>query len=158
MSTYIPLFSQAKGEEVAIYVVVYYIMLGLWCLAAYLVMKQKHILRIAQKYAAAVVPFFYIGLGIFIIVDSDCYPWSIEEIDDDLDTHPGKVVMGVTTTGLLVTCISLMLWSKLREKDAQSLSDEGVSDIESSSQQDSQQGVCERAQPSTDTSDRDSTV
>jgi len=142
MSTYIPLFSQAKGNEVAIYVVVYYILLGIWCFAAYLIMKQKYILRIAQKYAAVVVPFFYIGLGIFIVVDSDCYPWSIEKIDDDLDTHPGRIILGVVTAALMVTCISLMLWFKLREQSAQSVPDEEVSDVESSSQQESQPEVC----------------
>ncbi|KAJ5725775.1 uncharacterized protein N7483_007132 [Penicillium malachiteum] len=30
IGTYIPLFSQAKGAEIAIYVVIYYILLGLW--------------------------------------------------------------------------------------------------------------------------------
>ncbi|RBR23798.1 uncharacterized protein FIESC28_03414 [Fusarium coffeatum] len=142
MSTYIPLFSQAKGNEVAIYVVVYYILLGLWCLAAYLIMKQKHILHIAQKYAAVVVPFFYIGLGIFIVVDSDCYPWSIEKIDDDLDTHPGKIILGVVTAVLMVACISWMLLYKLRAQPAQSVPDEEVSDIEGSSQPESQQEIC----------------
>ncbi|RGP80761.1 hypothetical protein FLONG3_1101 [Fusarium longipes] len=133
MSTYIPLLSQAKGTEVAIYVVVYYILLGMWCLAAYLIMKQRHILHIAQKYAAVVVPFFYMGLGIFIVVDSECYPWSIEKIDDDLDTHPGKIIMGVITAVLLTTCISFMFWKKLLEKASQSVNEEG-SDIENSSQ------------------------
>ncbi|KAF4442634.1 hypothetical protein F53441_11675 [Fusarium austroafricanum] len=130
ISTYVPLFAEAKGEEVAIYVVVYYMLLGIWCLAAYLIMRQKHILRIAQKYARVVVPFFYIGLGIFIIVKSECYPWSIKEIDDDLPSHPGKIVMGVTTAGLLSLCISLMVWSKLRQK-ADEPAVEGVSELSS---------------------------
>lgn len=59
ISTYIPLFSQARGAEIAVYVVTYYILLGVWCLAAFLVMKQKHILRVAQKYARIAVPFLY---------------------------------------------------------------------------------------------------
>ena len=42
IGTYVPLFSQAKGAEIAVYVVIYYILLGIWCLAALLVMRQKH--------------------------------------------------------------------------------------------------------------------
>ena len=118
IGTYIPLFSQAKGAEIAVYVVIFYILLGVWCLVAYLVMKQRHILHVAQKYANVVVPFLYIGLGIFIIVKSSCYPWSIERIDDSISSHPGKTIMAVVTTVLLLVCISAMLWLKLRKKAA----------------------------------------
>jgi len=118
ISTYIPLFSQAKGAEIAVYVVVYYILMGVWCLVAFLVMKQRHVLKLAQRYAEYLVPFLYIGLGIYIVVDSDAYPWSIERIDGDIDSHPGKVVMGVSTTGLLLLCIAgmgLLTWQKNRK-------------------------------------------
>jgi cadmium resistance protein CadD (predicted permease) len=77
IATYVPLFSQARGAEIAVYVIVFYILLGLWCLAAFLIMKQRHILAVCEKYAAFVVPLLYIGLGTYIIVKSDCYPWSI---------------------------------------------------------------------------------
>ncbi|KAH7481561.1 hypothetical protein FOMA001_g7639 [Fusarium oxysporum f. sp. matthiolae] len=121
ISTYIPLFAEAKAGELAIYIVVYYIMLGVWCFAAYLIMRQKHILHIAQKYARRLVPFLYVGLGIFIIVNSECYPWAIEEIDDDIASHPGKIVMGVTTAGLLAICISAMVWRKLSQRSEEVL-------------------------------------
>lgn len=80
IGTYIPLFSQAKGAEIAVYVVVYYILLGAWCLVAFLVMKQKHIRNVAQRYARVVVLFLYVGLGVYIIVKSSCYAWSIQRI------------------------------------------------------------------------------
>ncbi|TLS25369.1 hypothetical protein PpBr36_06900 [Pyricularia pennisetigena] len=116
ISTYIPLFSQAKGSEIAVYVVTYYILLGVWCLAAFLIMKQRHILRIAQKYASIVVPFLYMGLGIFIIVDSECYPWSIERIDHGLAAHPGRAIMAVVTTVVLLCCIGAMMWLRWRKR------------------------------------------
>ena len=37
IGTYIPLFSQVKRAEIAIYVVTYYILLGVWCFAAWMV-------------------------------------------------------------------------------------------------------------------------
>ena len=130
ISTYIPLFAEAKAGELAIYIVVYYIMLGVWCFAAYLIMRQKHILHIAQKYARRLVPFLYVGLGIFIIVNSECYPWAIEEIDDDIASHPGKIVMGVTTAGLLAICISAMLWRKLGQRSEGVLVDDASSAVD----------------------------
>ncbi|WYZ36716.1 hypothetical protein EsH8_II_000222 [Colletotrichum jinshuiense] len=127
ISTYIPLFSQARGAEIAVYLVTYYVLLGVWCLAAFLVMKQKHILRVAQKYARIVVPFLYLGLGIFIIVDSECYPWSIEHIDDRFFADPGTTVMAVVTTFTLLPCIGAMLWIKLRKMRAQAPREAGGS-------------------------------
>ncbi|OJJ45031.1 hypothetical protein ASPZODRAFT_144343 [Penicilliopsis zonata CBS 506.65] len=110
IGTYIPLFAQAKGPEIAIYVVTYYILLGLWCLAAFLIMKQRHVLRLAQRYADRVVPFLYMGLGMYIIIKSSCYPWSIKRIDVSSSSHPGKAIMAVVTTVLLLICIAAMLW------------------------------------------------
>ncbi|KAJ4317798.1 hypothetical protein N0V84_007160 [Fusarium piperis] len=147
ISTYVPLFSQAEGAEIAVYVVVYYIFLGLWCLIAFLIMKQKHILRVAQRYARVVVPFLYMGLGVFIIVKSECYPWSIEHIDDEHASHPGKTIMAVVTTFLLLACFGTMLWVKLRNKAAQPSLNDGDSDtrINSASQQE-----CLEQQPTRD--------
>ncbi|KAK2616778.1 hypothetical protein QQS21_000155 [Conoideocrella luteorostrata] len=117
IGTYVPLFSQTKGAEIAVYVVVYYILLGVWCLAAFLVMKQRHVLRLAEKYANFVVPFLFVGLGIFIIVKAECYPWSIKHIDQARGGNLGSMIMAVVTTGLLLICIGAMFWWKWRKRD-----------------------------------------
>ena len=117
IGTYVPLFSQAKGAEIAIYVVVYYILLAVLLLIAFLIMKQKYILRIAEKYASFLIPFLYIGLGIYIIVKSDCYPWTIQEIDDQFLRNPGQTVMGVITTFLLSSIMGIMVWVKMRKQN-----------------------------------------
>lgn len=118
IGTYVPLFSQVRGAEIAVYVVVYYILLGLWCLVAFLVMRQKHILKVAQKYANYVVPFLYVGLGIYILVKSDCFPWSIEHINASRGGHLGRMIMAVVTTGLLLLCIGGMWLLRIRKKRA----------------------------------------
>jgi cytochrome bd-type quinol oxidase subunit 1 len=120
IGTYIPLFSQAKGAEIAVYVVTYYILLGVWCLVAFLVMKQKHIVRLAQKYADIVVPFLYMGLGVYVVVKSSCYSWSIERIDTSASALPGRTVMALVTTFVLLICIIAILWFKLRKRAVQS--------------------------------------
>ena len=119
IGTYVPLFSQTHKAEIAVYVVIYYILLGVWCLVAFLVMREKHILSLVWRYTRVVIPFLYIGLGLYIIIQSSCYPWSIQHIDDSVSAHPGKIIMSIVTTFLLSTCIGAMLWFKLRKKAAQ---------------------------------------
>ena len=116
IGTYIPLFSQTKGAEIAVYVVTYYILLGVWLFAAFLIMKQKHVLRIAKKYAFFIIPFLYIGLGIYIVVKSDCYPWSVRKINAQFLGNPGQVVMGVVTAFLLLSLMGIMVWVKVRNR------------------------------------------
>ena len=118
IGTYIPLFSQAKGVEIAVYVVTYYILLGVWCLVAFLIMKQRHVLFLAQKYADLVVPFLYMGLGVYVVVKSSCYPWSIKKIDGSDSALSGRTVLAIVTTFFLLVCVAVMLWFKLRERAA----------------------------------------
>jgi cadmium resistance protein CadD (predicted permease) len=128
IGTYVPLFSQAKGAEIAVYVVVYYILLGVWCFAAWLLMGQKHALRLVEKHMNWVIPFLYIGLGIYITIKSDCYPWSIKHINNQFLGNPGKTIMGVVSTAVLLATIGAMLWFTLRKR-AQQLAQQ-MTDIE----------------------------
>ncbi|KAL8788287.1 MAG: hypothetical protein Q9195_007384 [Heterodermia aff. obscurata] len=126
ISTYIPLFSQAKGAEIAVYAIVYYILIGVWCFVAFLIMKQKQILRIAQKYASFIIPFLYIGLGIYIIVKSHCYPWSIDKINNQFFGNPGQTIMSVVTVFLLSSSMGIMVWIRLQKQKRTLTSDEDI--------------------------------
>ncbi|KAH7006563.1 cadmium resistance transporter [Fusarium venenatum] len=119
IGTYIPLFSQTKGAEIAVYVVTYYILLGVLCLVGYLVMKQKQLLRVAEKYAHLVIPFLYMGICIFIIVESECYPWSIDRIDNSISSHPGKIILAVITVSVILLCGGAFTWHRLQKKTRQ---------------------------------------
>lgn len=110
---YIHVASQVKSVEIAVYIVVYYVVLGDLCLVASLVLRQKHILKVAEKYASFITPFLYIGLGIFIVVKSDCFPWSVHEIHNQFVGGPGRVVMGVTTACMLSCIMSITVWLKM---------------------------------------------
>jgi len=127
IGTYVPLFAQAKGAEIAVYIVVYYILLGVWCVTAFLIMKEKHILRIAEKYASFIIPFLYLGLGIYIVVTSQCYPWSIEKINSQFLGNPGKLIMGLMTAFLLSSIMGIMVWFKMRKLNRKLAGDEEIS-------------------------------
>ncbi|EFX02493.1 cadmium resistance transporter [Grosmannia clavigera kw1407] len=114
VGTYIPLFSQARGAEIVVYAAMYYLMLGLWCAAAFLAMRQQHVLRLARKYSRVLVPLLYTGIGTYIIVKSQCYPWSVARIDHSVSGHHGATILAVATTVLLLTYLGVVLWVRLR--------------------------------------------
>ncbi|KAF3101355.1 hypothetical protein TWF569_009882 [Orbilia oligospora] len=99
IGTYVPLFSQAEGAEIAVYVVTYYILLGIWCLIAFLIIKQRHILLVAQKYAGVVVPLLYVGLGRRTMEDTDTELQSIDPISEAVNPKSGTYGSGAGVTG-----------------------------------------------------------
>lgn len=115
MGTYIPLFAQASKGDIAVYLIAYYVLLGVWCLVAWLVMQQKDVLRLAEKYASYVVPVLYMGLGVLIMVKSKCYPWLGGRIDAETEVS-GLVVLSLTTTAFLALCAGGMVLYKMRQR------------------------------------------
>jgi cadmium resistance protein CadD (predicted permease) len=126
IGVYVPLFSQTKGPEIAVYVVVFYILLAVWLLAAWLILRQRHILKVFQKYAHSAIPLLYVGLGVYIVIKSSCYPWSIDQIDDSLSSHLGKIILGICTSFFLLICMGVMLSVKLRRKASGTTSENGI--------------------------------
>lgn len=141
IATYIPLFSQVRPRgDIAIFVVTYYVLLGVWCLAAYLIMRQKHILRLAEKVIDKILPFLYMGLGIFIIVKSDCYPWTFEKIDDSTGRNDaGEGIMAGVTAVLLVTSLVFMVFKKVSQRRAATIDDNGEVQVDGSDESVSRQ-------------------
>ncbi|CEJ92418.1 hypothetical protein VHEMI08072 [[Torrubiella] hemipterigena] len=119
IGTYIPLFSQIEKSAIAIYIVTYYILLFLWCLAAYLVMRQRHILAFVQKYVEYLLPLLYIGLGIFILIKSKCYPWAIEKINESTGSTPGEGTLAGVTTFILLVATCAMAWYTVAKRKLQ---------------------------------------
>lgn len=129
ISIYIPLFSQANSIQLGIYIVVFLFMLGIWCLIGYLFVKQKYILKILQKYVHYVLPFLFIGLGIYIIVNSECYTWSIDKINISTSSNTGLIIIPIITSILLIIFIILTLLFKYfqirkKKKEEQNENDE----------------------------------
>lgn len=119
IGTYIPLFSQIEKSAIAIYIVTYYILLFVWCLAAYLVMRQRHILAFVQKYVEYALPLLYIGLGIFILIKSRCYPWAIEKINESTGSTPGEGTLAGVTTFILLAASCGMAWYTVAQRKLQ---------------------------------------
>ena len=70
---YVPLFASSKLPEFAVILGVFFILVGVWCYLAYQLTRHPLIFGIFKGYGGRLVPFFLIGLGIFILLESQSY-------------------------------------------------------------------------------------
>lgn len=75
IAVYTPLFSQASKWQIGVYIAIFLGMVFVWLIFCYFFINFRPILNIAQKYAQYIVPVVFVGIGIYIIVSSDCFPW-----------------------------------------------------------------------------------
>lgn len=70
ISIYIPLFAGKTLLEVGLVVVVFALLIAVWCYLGYRIGNYPALSRLIHRYGHFVVPIVLIGLGIFILVDS----------------------------------------------------------------------------------------
>lgn len=70
---YIPLFASSNLGNLSIIIGVFYLLVGVWCYIAYQLTLHPVVARFLTRYGHAIVPFILIGLGIYILIDSDTY-------------------------------------------------------------------------------------
>lgn len=75
VAVYSALFAQASSWQIAVYIIIFLAMVLVWLLFSYFFINFRPILSIAQRYAHYIVPLVFIGIGIYIIVSSECFPW-----------------------------------------------------------------------------------
>ena len=75
IAVYTPLFAQASKWQIGVYIIIFLVMVLVWLLFCYFFINFRPVLSIAQKYAHYIVPLVFIGIGIYIVVSSDCFPW-----------------------------------------------------------------------------------
>lgn len=67
---YTPLLASSDAAGLAIMLLVFYLLLGVWCYAGYVITRHQLVARILSGYAHYIVPFVLIGLGIYILLES----------------------------------------------------------------------------------------
>lgn len=67
---YIPLFASSSWESLVIILSEFFVLVGVWCYAAYQLTKIKAIAENLTRYGNLLVPYVLIGLGILILIDS----------------------------------------------------------------------------------------
>ncbi|MCF2151119.1 cadmium resistance transporter [Desmonostoc muscorum LEGE 12446] len=71
ISVYVPLFASSNLESFAVTIVIFFLLLGIWCYAAYKLTNQKIIVDVLTRYGNNLVPFVLIILGSFIVLKSE---------------------------------------------------------------------------------------
>lgn len=80
IAIYTPLFAQATGWHIIIYMIIFLLMVFIWLIISYYFINYPPVLNLAEKYARYLVPVVFMAIGIYIVVSSDCFPWLIEAI------------------------------------------------------------------------------
>ncbi|MHC0066238.1 cadmium resistance transporter [Nostoc sp. UIC 10890] len=70
ISVYVPLFASSNLESFVVIIGSFFLLLGLWCYAAYKLTNNRVIADILTHYVNNLVPFVLIGLGAFIVLKS----------------------------------------------------------------------------------------
>ena len=70
---YLPLFARSDLVSLSVILSVFLIMVGVWCYFAAQLVRHPIMARVFMRYGSAIVPFVLIGLGVFILIDSDTY-------------------------------------------------------------------------------------
>ena len=65
---YTPLFAVSDAPRVVVLVAVLYVLLAAWCVAGYLIHRQKAVAYTLQRWGHWIVPVVLIALGIYILL------------------------------------------------------------------------------------------
>ncbi|MEW8995264.1 MAG: cadmium resistance transporter [Clostridium sp.] len=77
---YIPLFSSMSLIDIFITVIVFMFLIALWCFIGMKLAEHSLIQRIIEKYKNIFIPIVFIGLGIFILIESETISLIIKKI------------------------------------------------------------------------------
>lgn len=70
---YVPLFANSNLTTLGVTLLVFTVLIAVWCGIAYRLAQFPAIARVLTRYGHAIVPLVLIGLGIFILVESKTY-------------------------------------------------------------------------------------
>ncbi|PSB33597.1 cadmium resistance transporter [Stenomitos frigidus] len=70
---YIPLFASSNLSSLGVILSVFFVMVSVWCFIAYQLTRHPIVAQKLTRHSGAIVPYVLIGLGFFILIDSEAY-------------------------------------------------------------------------------------
>lgn len=67
---YTPLFAASDLASLLVMLIVFFIMLAVWCVAGFFIGSHPVVKKTLARYGHIIVPFVLIGLGLYIIIES----------------------------------------------------------------------------------------
>ncbi len=71
IAIYIPILGSSNAQELGVFLAVFFLLVGVWCYVAYQLSRHPAVARVLTRYGHAIAPFIFIGLGIYILINSD---------------------------------------------------------------------------------------
>ena len=78
ISIYIPLFAGSSLVRLGVILMIFFFLVGVWCIVAYQLTRQPTLAQPLSRYGHAIVPFVLIALGLFIMYERGTFsllPW-----------------------------------------------------------------------------------
>ena len=73
IGVYVPLFASSELAEITFFIIIFLIMTGIWCVIPYYLVNNEKAGDIIKRYIRKILPFFLIGLGIFILIKCNTF-------------------------------------------------------------------------------------
>ncbi|GAA0424783.1 cadmium resistance transporter [Actinoplanes campanulatus] len=70
IAVYTPLFRTASAGEIVIYLVVFAILVALWCLAGSLLGSHRKVIAVVERWGHWLVPLVFIAIGSLILIEA----------------------------------------------------------------------------------------
>lgn len=70
ISIYMSLFASSDVQSFLVILGIFFLLLGVWCYVTYKLSRQPAIADVLTRYGNTLVPFVLIGLGVFIVLES----------------------------------------------------------------------------------------
>lgn len=64
---------QIEKPRLLMILVVFYLMVGIWCAVSYYLTHHSLVAQALTRYGHRIVPFVLIGLGVYILIESEAY-------------------------------------------------------------------------------------
>jgi cadmium resistance transport/sequestration family protein len=70
VSIYVPLFASQRPAELTLIIVVFLLLMGVWCYIGYRLVRHPTMARLLAHYGGRLLPYVLIGLGVYIMWES----------------------------------------------------------------------------------------
>ena len=83
LSVYIPLFAHSTPAQVGIYLILFLLLVGIWCMLGYTVSHLPGVAHVLEVTSSFMLPFLMIGLGLFILSKNGTFLMLIQLVRHD---------------------------------------------------------------------------
>mgnify|MGYP001092776277 CR=1 FL=1 len=73
IGVYVPLFASSNSYQMLFLIIVFLLMIGVWCVIGYYLVNNKIVGKRIRKYGHILLPFVLIALGIFILIKCETF-------------------------------------------------------------------------------------